>query len=215
MPHLFIFGDSLTHGAWDVDCGGWVQRLKQVIDQYQTSNFEFWCPVYNLGVSGDTSLGLLNRFENELNSRIQDTAEEPIIIFAIGTNDASLVKNKEKVTLIDYEKNLTELIKLSKKYTTKIVIVGLFPVDENLVNPVNWDNAASYLNTSLEAYNSSALKISRAYNLVFINLWEEVSKLDYSKLLYDGLHPNSQGHELIYNKVKKHLLTEQFLRIDL
>jgi lysophospholipase L1-like esterase len=160
-------------------------------------------------------LGLLNRFENELNSRIQDTAEEPIIIFAIGTNDASLVKNKEKVTLIDYEKNLTELIKLSKKYTTKIVIVGLFPVDENLVNPVNWDNAASYLNTSLEAYNSSALKISRAYNLVFINLWEEVSKLDYSKLLYDGLHPNSQGHELIYNKVKKHLLTEQFLRIDL
>ena len=58
MAHYLIFGDSITQGFNDLT-GGWVQRLREslTLDDF----------VINLGVSGDTSDGLLARFEVELN----------------------------------------------------------------------------------------------------------------------------------------------------
>jgi hypothetical protein len=38
MPQLFIFGDSITSGAWDPDGGGWAQRLRKDIEYYQVAN---------------------------------------------------------------------------------------------------------------------------------------------------------------------------------
>jgi len=49
MPQLFIFGDSITWGAWDPDGGGWAQRLRKDIDNYQVANRDFWCPTVNTG----------------------------------------------------------------------------------------------------------------------------------------------------------------------
>ena len=54
MVQILIFGDSIAWGAWDKE-GGWVQRLRKLIDEKNLSDPEFYCLVYNLGVSGNKS----------------------------------------------------------------------------------------------------------------------------------------------------------------
>lgn len=80
MAHYLIFGDSITQGFNDLT-GGWVQRLREslTLDDF----------VINLGVSGDTSDGLLARFEVELKPRLSTEGESNIILIAIGSNDSA------------------------------------------------------------------------------------------------------------------------------
>src|SRR3989344_3552583 len=96
MTLILVFGDSITYGAWDTN-GGWVQRLRTYLDKKQLADPKLYYELYNLGVSGDTSTDLLERFEAETKQRIKrmSAKEEIIIIVAIGTND-SIINNKTK-----------------------------------------------------------------------------------------------------------------------
>ena len=75
MQTICVFGDSIAWGASDSEKGGWVERLKIYMGEHRSGN------VYNLGVSGDTTNDLLERFEQEAKAR-----ESDVIIFAVGTN---------------------------------------------------------------------------------------------------------------------------------
>ena len=89
MAQILIFGDSITWGAWDEE-GGWAQRFKKEIDKKAiTANFTSYHSVYNLGISGDNTNDLLERFESETQRRL-DEGEEAIILFAIGINDHTI-----------------------------------------------------------------------------------------------------------------------------
>jgi len=76
---ICIFGASTTWGAWDKEKGGWVNRLRLFFDK----NYDN-VDVYNLGVSGDTSNGLLKRFKIECEAR-----EPTIILISMGENDSA------------------------------------------------------------------------------------------------------------------------------
>jgi lysophospholipase L1-like esterase len=125
MPQLFLFGDSITWGAWDSVGGGWAQRLRKVVDSYQVTNPSFWCPVYNLGISGDTSAGVANRLIQETLLR-RDQDEETIFLIAIGINDSiiNLRNSKEIVTEEMYVENLDQMLgharTLSKKFDSSV-----------------------------------------------------------------------------------------------
>ncbi|MDP3998378.1 MAG: hypothetical protein Q8P89_02085 [bacterium] len=68
--HILAFGTSTTYGAWDIE-GGWVQRLRRFLDEkIITANYEHDYFVYNLGVSGDKSADILERFETETKARL-------------------------------------------------------------------------------------------------------------------------------------------------
>ena len=77
MPkQLFIFGDSISFGAWDTK-GGWAQRLKNHYDKLVVeSDFDFYCLTYILGVSGDTTEDLLKRFDFEVQPHNQLSSAE-------------------------------------------------------------------------------------------------------------------------------------------
>ena len=87
MTNILVFGASITWGAWDRE-GGWVQRLRNFVDEKNISNPDYDRMIYNLGISGDTTENLLSRLENEVKTRLSE--EETIIIFSIGTNDFNL-----------------------------------------------------------------------------------------------------------------------------
>lgn len=55
---ICVFGDSITWGAWDIEKGGWVQRLRNFVE----SSSEEYIEIYNLGVSGDNTEDLLEIF---------------------------------------------------------------------------------------------------------------------------------------------------------
>ncbi len=204
MTQILVFGDSISYGAWDLE-GGWVQRLRKYLDKINLTTNSYYI-VYNLGVSGDTSLNLLERFKFETEQRL-DKNEETIFIFAIGANDSLFLKSKDDflVEKEGFKKNLGKLIKSAKSLSKKIIFIGLTPVDESKVNPLPWDKDKSNNNKHVKKYDSIIKSICSQNKVHFIELYDEFTKQDYKSLLQDGDHPNSKGHELIFNIVNNYL----------
>ena len=68
--NIFVFGDSITQGFFDTENGGWCSQLSNyVMKKVVESNFELEGMVFNLGVSGDTTKKLLDRFSLEIGVR--------------------------------------------------------------------------------------------------------------------------------------------------
>lgn len=205
MAQILVFGDSIAYGAWDKE-GGWVSRLRKFIDEKNLTDPDFECLIYNLGVSGDTTEDLLERFEFELEQRL-DEEMETILIFSIGVNDSQFVKSKNSIKIPQekFRANLEELITAAKKYSSKIIFVGLWPVNEEKTNPVSWDEDKFYKNDSIRNYSNVIKTICEKNQVHFIDLFGLLLKEDYKKLLEDGLHPNSQGHQKFFEIIRDFL----------
>lgn len=217
MAQILVFGDSITLGAWDVE-GGWADRLKKFLNKRTLSTPEFWntdfIEVFNLGISsisGENSGSLLERFESEAKRRLDEY--ETIIIIAVGKNDSCFLENKKSFLTPpkQFEKNIQRLIELSRKYSSKIVFVGTAMVDESKAAPIHWDKNMFYRNEHLKQYNDIIKSVCDKSKVHFIEISEAFGKQEYKKLLADGLHPNSKGHELIFNIVKEFLLKEKII----
>ena len=194
--NICIFGDSITWGASDVEKGGWVQRLRTFVESTKED-----VDIYNLGVSGDTTDDLLKRFKAECEARKPEKLFK--IIFGIGTNDSQYILNKDnpRTTLEKFEENLEILISQAKKFTEDIVFCGLLPVDESKTMPIPWSKEEFYDNESVSRYNSVIRSVAEKHNLKFIDLSDALSLED----LPDGLHPDSNGHQKIFEVMKKEL----------
>ncbi len=191
---ICVFGDSIVAGSCDADSGGWVNRLTRNIDN----------SVYNLGVSGDTSDDVIKRFEIEVQAR-----KPKIIIIAIGINDSSFRKMVDGyyVKAEKYLENLRRILDISKKYSDKIIFNEITKVDEKKTNPIPWNKEAYYKNEDIKKYNIIIKELCSSNNLLFIELYDLLENID----LDDGLHPNAQGHEKIYNRVKNFLIENKII----
>ncbi len=192
MTVLCVFGASTTWGAWDKEKGGWVNRLRLFLEKN-----DYDIDVYNMGVSGDNTNDLLERFEVECKARIPTT-----IMFSLGDND-SAKGSKVHVPIDQFEENLNKLIKLSKKFTNKIIFVGTKGVDESRTNPVSWDSSVSYKLKNLEEYDKIVQKICIKNSIPYVSI-PRLKNEDFE----DGVHPNEKGHEKIFLKVKDFLVKE-------
>jgi lysophospholipase L1-like esterase len=155
MANILVFGASTTQGHYDKK-GGWADRIKQYCTEKSiNSNLEKYYEVYNLGRAGDTTEDLLKRFDNEIKARFWDDPVT-VIIIAIGMNDSAVLSNTNKnwVSKNKYSNNLNKLYEIGKKYTDKIVFIGLTPVDESLVNPIPWVPDKSYLDKEMKDYDN-------------------------------------------------------------
>ncbi|MDP3043192.1 MAG: SGNH/GDSL hydrolase family protein [bacterium] len=211
MAQILIFGDSIAYGAWDIE-GGWAQRLRKYLDQkIINSGFELYYLVYNLGIDGETAGGILERFENEAKLRIWEN-EETIIIFSTGANDSIYNKTEKSFRCPPkkYKENLKQLFSLAKKYSDKIIFVGSTPVDRR-VDPIPWVPDCSYKNEYIKKYDEIAKAIFENNGGYFIEIFSEFEKLDYEKMLTDGVHPDSKGHEIIFKYVKNYLINNKII----
>jgi len=210
MANILIFGDSITWGAWDKE-GGWVQRLRKFLDEKNLLDPKHDYMVYNLGVSGDSSIEVLERFEHEVKVRISEN--ETIIIFAIGLNDSHLInETKLRVSLSDFRLNLEKLFKLSKKSSSNIIFLGLTPVDDSKVDPMPWAPEKSYRNDSVKEFDETIKSFCKKEEIHFIDVFGKLIQIDYKKLLEDGAHPNSEGHKKIFEIIKKYLEKNKILK---
>lgn len=204
MSQILIFGDSIAYGAWDRE-SGWAERLRKIINKkIIASGQKFYCTVYNLSIDGNTTKDLLNRFAAETKQRQQE--KETIFIFAIGGNDAVSINNKKLlIPKKNFENNIKNLIKLSLKFSSKIFFIGVIPVDESKTNPLPWDKTMFNKNEYLKSYDEIIKSICKKDKVHFIEIFKEFEKRNYKNLLEDGVHPNSEGHKIIFNAVKNSL----------
>lgn len=196
---FFIFGDSITYGAIDRE-GGWTARLRGYLDAKMIhSNLEEFYMLYNLGISGNNSNDLLERFESELKCRLDNT-DETIVIFAIGTNDSQYVdeKGNYRVKPEEFKRNIEKLYEQAITVATRVIFVGLTNVNESKTMPVTWAKNKFYSNEDLEKYDHIVKEFCVSNNLLFIDMQNLLTRED----LADGLHPNTEGFAKMFEKIK-------------
>lgn len=188
---ICIFGDSTAWGAWDMEKGGWVNRLWFHVAKRD----EDYVEIYNQSISGGTTETILERFENESNIRGAEA-----IIFQTGGNDASCDKPGNFMVSPDkFKSNLEEIIKRAKKITDRFVFMDLKNCDESKTTPVPWI-PIYYTNENIEKYSKIMEDVCKENNIPFL----DVGTLD-NEDFDDGLHPNASGHNKIFIKVKEFL----------
>jgi len=190
---ICVFGDSTAWGAWDLEKGGWVNRLWLYLAR--GSEPEEYCEVYNLSISGGTTETILDRFEDE--AKIRNTEA---LIFQTGGNDSA--QDGEGNFQIPPEKfalNLEEIISKAKRITDKIIFIGFKNADESRSLPVPWADFY-YRNSSIKQYDEIMKEICDKHGVLFLEL-PDLDKVDFA----DGVHPSTLGHEKIFNSVKKFL----------
>jgi len=199
MHEITVFGDSITFGRGSQPEKGWCDKLK---DYFETKDY-YNC-LFNLGIPGDTSKGLLRRFDAEASARITFKREEDrqIIIIAIGINDSRLNKGIAETEKDEFQNNIRELIEKAKKYTKEIVFIGLTPVDEE--KTLDYEGT-TFTNKRIIEYNHIIRDNCLKENIHYINIIETLLKIDYKELLDDGLHPNDKGYEKIFIIIKDFL----------
>lgn len=205
---ILIFGTSTTRGAYDSE-GGWVSRLDQFIKSKRIklgAGAEYYRPVYNLGIDGNRSADILNRFDNEVRARFEPS-EALVIIFELGANDAAWLNNENTfwISPDEFRDNLGMLIGKARQYTSNIFFLGIHPTDDRLSDPVSWDSNLSYKAENFKKYNEIVKRFCAEEKIDFIDTLSVLERSGGVKLLFDGLHPNDEGHRLIFESVKEHL----------
>ena len=191
---ICIFGDSITWRVSDTERGGWVERPKVYVgEKYEDE-------VYNLGIPGDNTEGLLQRVEFEAKAR-----KPKVIIFAIGINDSQYVRseNKRRVPIEQFKNNLAKLYDTAREFTEKIIFVGLTQVDETKTKPIPWNTDKEYDNDGVKQYDAAIREFCAGKNVKFV----EMNVLELEDL-EDGLHPNSDGHAKMFARIKAEIENE-------
>ncbi len=206
---VFIFGDSITQGFFDLG-GGWAQRL---IKDYHVKTLEGlhsngpWIEVFNLGVSGDTTQGVIDRMDNEIEARELSEGDKAIVV-AIGCNDSILRDNRVMVEEYEFESRVEELVDTALEHTSKVLLVGLAPVDQRQTDPwVHSSSGKQWKNNRIDLFEDILKQVAGRKKVSFVPIYDSMkAKQDEGiKLHSDGLHPNDEGHRLIYEAVKPKL----------
>lgn len=207
MYGILAFGDSITFGRGVVPSTGWANRLKEYFESK-----DFYNVLYNLGIPGDSSTDLLNRFETEATARIQYYSPDNkfVVLIAIGTNDSRGLGSSDNIQTEPkvYEENVCKMVEIAKTHTKDVVIIGLPPVDESLMPFED----TYFSNKTIRLFNSILEKIAKNEDLLFCDVYSEfIGQEDYQKLLVDGVHPNDEGYNIMYEIIKKFLIKNNIM----
>lgn len=203
---VLVFGDSIAQGFFDNE-GGWVNHLRKSYDEILIHNNDLSQPtIFNLSVSGDFTRSVLKRFENEVKARTWP-GEAFVFIFAVGTNDTIYRDQDYESEPAIYEDQLLQLLNIAKKYSTKIMFVGLFPVIDKLLQPAPFsETGKSYSTERIQLFDKTLKNFCSNNSVECVDLWSEFIKQDnLEAVFFDGIHPNDEGHKLIYEIVRPKL----------
>ena len=205
MLKILCFGDSITLGEKDIEQGGWADRLKKkYFEQFVDSQTQK-VTLYNLGVAGETTDGLVKRFDSELRAR-NINGQSLLVVFAYGANDIVIHKNKNIVPESYYISNLKRCIESAKKIKADVLLLNLLPIADSIDGQVNQHGKLRF-DHDIQAYNRTIKKLSHEMNCECLDLYASfVEKNKQEYLSSDGVHPNSNGHKLLYQKIKQKLL---------
>lgn len=202
MADIYVFGDSIGYGAVD-EKGGWVDRLKQC---YHKKRLEggLLTEVVNLSIDGDTSSDIAIRIKDELKVRRKPwSTSSDLVVIAIGGNDSCAEGSPDgyKASTKDYTNNLNTIYELVKYFGLTIAFIGITGVDESKTNPCIWGEY--YIdNSRVSEFNAVQKEFCEQKQIPRIDLFEETLKPEYKNMLFDGVHPNTEGHQWMFDMIK-------------
>jgi lysophospholipase L1-like esterase len=196
MKKLLIFGDSIVYGKWDSQ-GGWVTRLRMLIDEKHNITKRDNYLVYSLGVPSELTVKLSDRFESELRCRLDAEDEEILVIVATGINDScpnNRTTNQQTPENI-FKAALKSIITTATTTGCKLILLGLTPV-----NPEK-SKGLKFTNVEVKKYDGYLSDVAKELNVNKIDMFDSLMTTNYRDLLVDSAHPNDEGHKLIVDIV--------------
>lgn len=201
MTHIICFGDSITRGENDKDRGGWVDRLKSFYMKRFLELKDNEVCVFNMGIGGETTDGLLKRFIHEFDTRLLQDGTN-IVTFAYGANDIALLNNENTVPAERFRSNLIYCIEYAKKNKAKVFLINILPIIEGLNNQPGFVRKKRRM-SDIISYNRIILSLAEITQIEYIDLFAVFETNLAGLYTFDGVHPNAKGHQQIFRKVKK------------
>lgn len=196
MQTIVFIGDSITEGAADHERGGWTRRLAATLP-------DGWEAVH-AGVGGDTIFHILARLEQDALMYQPD-----ILVLAVGINDSRrYTAGRYEVKLENFERGLAEFASRmaghATRKATRILIVGLTPVDEPRTLPIAED--LHYTQIAASDYDAALRRFAAQHGYGYVALMPAFEQAGgAARLTSDGLHPTPAGHALIAEVVRAQL----------
>ena len=202
ITSICIFGDSITCGYYDLEKGGWADRLW--VDLLNSDDYH---EVYKLAIDGDTTDDLLKIMDMECKAR-----EPGLVIVMLGANDALYSKGKgeNQVPVEKFKENLKKIFETSKNNNSKLLFVGIIPQDEKKLNPLPWEKDLFQKSEDINKYNEAIKIFCQENELAFLDLLDILGP-GFVKFSEDGSHPNAEGHKIIFEEVKKFLIESKLI----
>ncbi|MFB6245415.1 MAG: SGNH/GDSL hydrolase family protein [Candidatus Nanohaloarchaea archaeon] len=196
---VFCFGHSITQGFWDPG-EGWVARLKQELDRRSLEGDEYF-EVYNLGVSGDDSGNLLERFRPEIEARLWEEVGT-IVILQVGANDTIREEGELWTGPEEFRSNLRELIDQAKSTADRVYVIG--EAYTAVEGQIPWtDSDQRMKDERLRSYVEIQRQVCDSEDVEMIDLRKAVSYGEWEQMLEDGLHPDARGHRFIFESLEE------------
>jgi lysophospholipase L1-like esterase len=208
---IVAFGDSITASRKGVVTYSDVLR-----EMLSTKNVD----VINAGIGGNTTEHAKKRFEKDVLAHSPD-----LVIIQFGNNDTAVDVWKDppatgpRVPLVDYVRNLGEMIATLKARNAKVILVTPLPTrwTEKLKGmygkPPYDPNDPDGFNFLKKEYIAALRKLGKQNKVPVVDLYSEYYR--YAKktgrpmdeLFTDGMHPNDHGQrieaELLLKEIKK------------
>ncbi|AZR72035.1 hypothetical protein BBF96_00670 [Anoxybacter fermentans] len=178
---IFCLGDSLTRGYGVMADKSFPIQLKEILKKRGIT-----VEVYNLGIDGQTSMELKNRFLDQLS----DAKKGDLVFLLIGTNDTLGLR----LAVDHYINNLREMVNLILIKGLKLCIATLPPVEINYFYGEDPGHR-------IRKYNAEIRKLAQQKQLPLV----ELSDIDVN-LTIDGVHFGEKGYKEIAERWAKQVI---------
>ncbi|MEH7463248.1 GDSL-type esterase/lipase family protein [Bacillus thuringiensis] len=203
--HHLVLGDSLAKGYGSTQ-GGYVQVASHKLEQQLQKQII----VDNLAINGLTTDRLLQMVQTE--EVKQKIKEANMITISIGGNNVLHIKRDvgviEGMQLLNeekdhFEQDLQNIVKTIRTANPNALIIL-----SELYNPLKLDDSiASYANVFLDNWNKTIYSISKENQPSLVLPIRKLLPNDQKDLLYDQVHPNDKGYEIIAESFAKQVLS--------
>jgi acyl-CoA thioesterase I len=174
---IVAFGDSITAGFGVPNESTYPAQLEPLL---QEGGYDY--SVINMGRSGDTTFGALERVPEVIALRPQ------IVILQIGANDAARLFDP-----VVTQENIESIVQQLQAANITVILAG-----NPVVSLANWDFP--------ERFTALYPAVAEKYDLIYIPFFLEGVAGDQTMNLQDGLHPNSKGYERIANNTYPYVI---------
>lgn len=176
-PKIVAFGDSLTAGFGLLEKESYPYLLQEKL---KADGFDY--EVVNAGISGDTSIGGLERIDWVL-----EMENVRILILELGANDLL-----RRMPVANMKKNLAQIIEKAQAKNVRVLFCGMLA-------PPNV--GAQYQRD----YQMAFPDLASEYKVDFLPFLLENVALNKELNQGDGIHPNAEGAKIMTDNIYKAL----------
>ena len=172
---LTFIGDSIVAGSGDGECRGWVARVGAATVQAGVE-----LTLYNLGIGGDTTAGVLARWHDEVSRRVSPDLDNRLVVHT-GVNDA---RDGVQVDPADSARDLGAIVEGARGIGLEPLVVGPIPTPQ----PVESERIGALS----ERFGATCRELGAAFIEVHAGLRDSGAFLASQET--DGYHPDADGY---------------------